>query len=130
MMFTKLHWHYLYVFLQSNLIEVVFYYLGLRSFVPRKLTRSLNESERILFFICAVTAMNSITHPVMFFGIMNLKYTYLQNILFAEAFAVLSEAIFMIWLLDVSKLRAIAVAAIANLFSWQLSPLITYKLFS
>ncbi len=126
----KLHWQYLYVFLQSNSLEVPFYYLGLRSFAPRLLTRSLRESERILFFICAVTAVNSVTHPVVFFGIMNLKLTYLQNILIAETFAILSESIFMMWLLDVSKLRAIAVATIANLVSWQLAPLLTFKLFS
>lgn len=129
MMMTKIHWQYLYVFLQSNLLEVPFYYFGLRSLAPSLLTRSLYESERILFFLCAVTAINSVTHPVVFFGIMNLKATYLQNILMAEAFAILSEAIFMYWLLDVSKLRAMAVATIANLVSWQLAPLLTYRLF-
>lgn len=129
-MIAKLHWQYLYVFLQSNLLEVPFYYLGLRAFAPRLLTRSLRESERILFFFCAVTAINSVTHPVVFFGIMNLKYTYLQNILIAEGFAILSETIFMLWLLDISKTRAIVVATIANLVSWQLAPLLTYKLFS
>lgn len=130
MMMSKIHWQYLYVFLQSNLLEIPFYYLGLRSLAPGLLTRSLRETERILFFVCAVTAINSVTHPVVFFGIMNLKYTYLQNILFAETFAIVSEALFMLWLLDVGKFRAIAVATIANLVSWQLAPLITCKLFS
>lgn len=130
MMMTKIHWQYLYVFTQSTLLEIPLYYLGLRSLVPGLLTRSLRESERLLFFICAVTAVNSVTHPLVFFGIMNLKWAYLQNILVAEAFAILAEAIFMYWILDVSKLRALAVAAIANLVSWQLAPLLTFKLFS
>ena len=130
MMMTKIHWQYLYVFMQSNLFEIPFYYLGLRRLVPGRLTRSLRESERILFFICAVTAVNSVTHPFIFFGIMNLRSTYLQNILVAEAFAIFSEAIFMYWILDVTKLRAIAVATVANLVSWQLAPLLTFKLFS
>lgn len=129
-MMTKIHWQYLYVFMQSNLLEIPFYYLGLRSSVPGLLTRSLRETERLLFFFCAVTAINSITHPVVFFGIMNLDSTYLQNILLAEGFAILSETILMSMLLDITKTRAIAIATIANLISWQLAPLITFKLFS
>lgn len=127
-MMSKVHWQYLYVFMQSNCLELLIYYWGLRRFVPRKLTRSLNESERILFFLVAVTAINSLTHPVIFFGVMNLKLTYLQNILMAEVFAVVCEAAFMRSLLDISKKRAITVSAIANLASWQLAPLLTFKL--
>lgn len=130
MTMNSIHWHYLYVFLQSNLLELPIYYLGLRSLAPGLLTRSLRESERVLFFLCAVTAVNSLTHPMMFFGIMNLKYTYLQNILMAEAFSILSETIFIVWLIDVSKARAIVVATIANIVSWQLAPVLTFKIFS
>lgn len=125
-----MQWEYLYVFMQSNLLEIPFYYLGLRSFAPGLLTRSLRESERILFLICSVTVMNSVTHPVVFFGIMNLKLTYLQNILVAEAFAIISETAFTVWLLGVSKFRATIVATVANLVSWQLAPLLTFKIFS
>ena len=77
----------------------------------------------------AVTAINSITHPVVFFGIMNLNKTYLQNILIAEGFVIAAEACYFKWLLDVDIFKAIAIAATANFVSWQLAPMMTYQLF-
>ena len=73
---------YLYIFLQSNLLEIPFYFL----FIKKK--------QKFLASAALVTAINSLTHPIVFFVIMNSKNSYLQNIIFAEVFAILVETIF------------------------------------
>lgn len=108
---------YLSIFLQSNLLEVPFYYLALR---PR------GSFAQVLVL---ATAINSLTHPIVFFLIMNLKLSYLQNILLAESFAILTEALFFWWLLKVTPLRSFMASLMANLASWQFAPILTYLLF-
>lgn len=108
---------YLYIFLQSNLLEVPIYYLFFK--------KNINFTKNLAF----VTAINSLTHPIVFVVLMNLKQSYLQNIMIAEIFAVLAETIFFISFLKTSYLRAFFAALIANFFSWQIAPMITYVLF-
>jgi hypothetical protein len=73
-----------------------------------------------------VTGINSLTHPIVFFFIMNLKLTYLQNILIAESFAILAEAGILWWILSEKFWKCLTISALANFSSWQLSPMVTY----
>lgn len=105
---------YLYIFLQSNLLEVPFYYL---------LFRKNTRFSKVLFL---TTAINSLTHPIVFFIIMNMENSYLTNILLAETFAVVIEALFFYFVLRLTVKRALLGSLIANLVSWQFAPMITY----
>lgn len=107
---------YLYVFLQSNLLEVPFYHWGFG--------RSLADRWRDSLWW--VTAINSLTHPIVFFVIMNLNGTYLQNILLAEAFAIGAETAYFRFLTRSPWWRCLAVSAVANVVSWQAAPALTY----
>ena len=105
---------YFYIFFQSNLLEVPFYYFFLK------------KNNSFLKILTLTTAINSLTHPIVFFGLMNLKNSYLQNILVAETFAILTEALFFYFVLNLNFKRAFSGSFIANLVSWQVAPLITY----
>lgn len=105
---------YVYVFLQSNLLEVPFYFLFFRKRV------------KALEALVVVTAINSITHPLVFFAFMNMKQTYLFNILVSEIFAVAVESFFFLRVLKIGFFKAFAAALVANLASWQLAPILTY----
>lgn len=70
--------------------------------------------------------MNSLTHPLIFFVIMNLRLTYLQDILLAEVFAITIEAALLARFAGTSWRFALAVSAFANFVSWQLAPMLTY----
>jgi hypothetical protein len=74
--------------------------------------------------------MNSVTHPVVFFGIMNLPFTYLENILLAESFAVVAEAACLFVVLQPRNIRSVLgcifTSLVANLVSWQIAPMLTY----
>lgn len=111
---------YLYLFLQSNLLEWPVY-------LPLLMWRRGRFTA--LQAIVIVTAMNAVTHPFVFFGIMNLKLTYLQNILLAESFAIVTEGIFLRWLLRDSVASAMTMSLCANLLSWQWAPILTYLVF-
>jgi hypothetical protein len=108
---------YLYIFLQSNLIEVFIYYIFYRKFM------SFGKSTAL------VTFSNSLTHPIVVFGFMTSGLSYLKSVLVAEAFAIIAE-----WLLHgyfgrVAYRRTFIASAVANLVSWQLAPILTYYLF-
>lgn len=105
---------YLYIFLQSNLLEVPFYRL------------LLGQKKSWLKSTMQVTAINSLTHPIVFFVIMNAQNTYLQNILLAEGFAIVAETLFFFGVMKVNFVRALVAATVANLVSWQLAPMLTY----
>lgn len=111
---------YLYLFLQSNLLEWPLY---LPFLVWRG--RGLRWFEAAV----VITLMNAVTHPLVFFGFMNLPLSYLQNILLAESFAILSEGLFLAWFLRERRLATLAVSALANLLSWQWAPILTYLAF-
>lgn len=107
---------YLYIFLQSNLLEVPFYHWILR------------RKKSFLKSTLLVSAINSLTHPIVFFVIMNFETSYLQKILIAEGFAVVAETAFFSRILGFPLLRAFCAAVVANLVSWQLAPMLTYTL--
>ncbi len=108
---------YLYIFLQSNILEIPIYWLCFRKKLSFKSTA------------ISVTAINSLTHPIVFFVFMNFHQSYLQNILLAEAFAISTEALFFSRVLKLSWPSAIFASVLANLISWQLAPMLTYLLF-
>lgn len=115
---------YLFLFLQSNILEW-----------PLYLTRFSGESlgfpknwhwwKSALF----ITVMNSITHPMVFFGFMNLPLPYLANILFAEAFAITAETLILKRFLRMTWWSSFMTSLLANLLSWQIAPMLTYSLF-
>lgn len=107
---------YLYIFLQSNLLEVPVYYLFFR------------KQKSLFQTLLLVTAINSLTHPVVFFVIMNFKLTYLTNILLAETFAIVAETLFLHKVCGFDGWNSFRAAFYANLVSWQLAPMLTYLL--
>ena len=110
---------YFWIFLQSNLLEVPFYFYFFR-------TCGWSLARTALF----VTMMNAVTHPAVFFGIMNLPLTYFENIVIAESFAVLVEAACLVIVLrprdGKTALGCLVTSFVANLVSWQLAPVLTY----
>jgi hypothetical protein len=114
--------NYFLVFLQSNLLETPVYF-------PFLFASALKQKD---FFtaLTIVTAMNAITHPIVFFFIMNLKRTFLLNILTAECFAIVAES-WMLYKISGEKYRSCLFASLcANFFSWQISPMLTYSLYA
>lgn len=108
------YWHYLQIYLQSNLLEV----LPLLLIWPRW-RPGLKNALRI-------SVLNSITHPIVFFGLMRLPLSYLANILIAESFAILSEGYAY---RRMGLKNPWAASLWANLVSWQLAPLFTVYFF-
>ncbi len=104
---------YAYIFLQSCALEMPIY-LALANRTPR------------WQMALGIFAMNSVTHPVVFFGIMNLPLTFLHTILLAEAFAVVTEALVLTRFARLNLRRAMTASVVANLFSWQFGPVLTY----
>lgn len=108
---------YFYTTIQSNLLEIPVYYLFYR--------KHLNLRQVALI----ATFANAITHPWVFFGFMGVGISYFTSVLLAESFAVLSEGPLHSYAGRLMLRRTLAAALIANLFSWQLAPAITYFLF-
>lgn len=111
---------YLYVFMQSNLLEF-FVYLP---FLMR-----VRKSKSVLENSFFITLMNACTHPIVFFLLMGMRQTYLMNIVTAESFAILAEAWVLMRFLKIRGGKAILVSFGANLMSWQLAPILTYGIF-
>ncbi len=111
---------YLYIFLQSNFLEVPFYFFLLRAFLPK------SKLEAVFL----LSLMNSLSHPIVFFGLMSLPMSYLSVILIAEIFAITSEAVFLHKTQKIPLMLALKTSTIANLVSWQLGPVLTYLIFS
>lgn len=109
---------YLYIFLQSNLLEVPFYFLFFK------------KNNSFLKILCLTTGINSLTHPIVFFVLMNLKTSYLNTILIAEAFAVTAEMILFCKFLELNLTKSFLGSLTANLASWQFAPMITYWILS
>lgn len=111
---------YVLLFLQSNLLEWPIYLARFPGRAPGW------DWKRTALF---VTVLNSVTHPLVFFGFMNLPLPYIANILLAEAFAILAEAwAFRRWMGRPFG-DALLTSALANLLSWQLAPMLTYSFF-
>lgn len=111
-------WHYLYIFVQSNLIEIpVFYFFYRGSFSLRKTA-------------VITTGSNLITHPVVFFGFLSSGFSILTSILSAELFAMVSEGLLHRHYLRSKPLSSFMAASLtANFVSWQFAPVLTYYLF-
>lgn len=111
---------YLFFFLQSNLLEWPVYLSRLSD------RKSGWDWKRTALF---VTVLNSVTHPLVFFGFMNLPLPYLANILLAETFAIAAEAAALNRFAGRSWKDALLTSTCANLLSWQLAPMLTYSFF-
>lgn len=109
------NWHYLYVFAQSNLLEIAF----LLFLWPRVRPKGK--------WFWRVTATNAVSHPIVFFALMKLPFGYIWNILIAEAFAIGFEAFVYRRIFKLE--RALTASLLANLVSWQLAPPLTALLF-
>lgn len=106
-------WSYAYIFAQSCALEIpVFLVLGVRG--------PWRRGARFVF------VMNSVTHPIVFFGLMNLPLTFLQTISLAEAFAIVAETLVLWRLAPVRFRRALLASGLANFISWQFAPILTY----
>lgn len=111
---------YFYVFLQSNLLELPVYLAALAAFGYGR-----GAIERAAF----ATAMNSLTHPIVFFVIMSLKASFLTCILTAEGFAIGAECAMLVLVAGLPLGRALVVSLAANLVSWQIGAMLTFALF-
>ena len=108
---------YLQLFLQNYLLECCillpcFYKKG----VARVLTVAL--------------LANAVTHPLVVFGFLGVSgLTLAKSLLAAEAFAVGFEAVAYHYTVPVRWWAAIGVSLLANLFSWEIGPRLSYLLF-
>jgi hypothetical protein len=113
-----MNWHYLYIFLQSNALEIPVFYLFYRGLFSLKRTAMIT------------TASNLITHPVVLFGFLASGFSILHSIVWAEIFAVVSESFLHRHYLKQKPLsRFIFASLAANLVSWQFGPVLTYWFF-
>ncbi|MBY0316660.1 MAG: hypothetical protein K2Q26_14140 [Bdellovibrionales bacterium] len=117
---------YFYVFLQSNLLEVPFYFMIYKEVRRLKLIR-IHHDLWDFFFL--VTLSNMMTHPIVFFVIMSAKISFLSGILVAEGFAIFAETLLHHFVFKIPLKYTFTASTLANLVSWQLGPMITYALF-
>jgi hypothetical protein len=115
---------YLFLFWQSNLLEWPIY-LSKFSDKSAGLPKNWRWWKSALF----ITVMNSMTHPIVFFGFMNLPLPYLANILLAEVFAITAETFILKKFLRMTWWSSLLTSLLANLLSWQIAPMLTYSLF-
>lgn len=113
---------YLFIFFQSNLLEWPIYLLRLKQ-QPAFHFASWAKTAGF------VTVLNSVTHPLVFFGFMNLPLPYLANIILAETFAIGTEAFLLRRFAKLTWLSALITSLMANLLSWQIAPMLTYAFF-
>ncbi|MGE4134038.1 MAG: hypothetical protein AB7F86_20545 [Bdellovibrionales bacterium] len=109
---------YLYTTVQSNLLEIPIYY-----FIYRR--RGLSFARVALI----TTLANGVSHPWVFFGFMGVGISYFSSVLMAESFAVLSEGAMHGWSARLPLRTTLRASLLANLFSWQVAPAISYALF-
>lgn len=110
--------NYFEIYFISNALELPVYLFFLRK------EQKWTVVEKIAF----ITGLNAITHPIVFFGIMNLKFSFLINILVAEFFAIITEGMVLSRLMGKIPAQGIALSFLANSVSWQLGPVITFSL--
>lgn len=109
-------WSYLYTFIQSNLLEIpIFLYFYMK-------LRSQHRGRPLLI----VSFANSLTHPLVFFGFMGWGWSYLTSILWAEAFAIVSETVLHSYFGRLPLSQAFHASLLANFFSWQVAPIVTF----
>lgn len=108
---------YLYIFFQSNLLEIPVYWIFFR--------KSYSVSKVVIF----TTLVNSLTHPIVFFILMGLHRSYLNNIILAELFAIIVETLFFSRIIKISFMKSLFASIFANIVSWQIAPILTYIVF-
>lgn len=111
------HADYIYIFLQSNWIEVLIYFLFYRA--------CLGFGQ----VVTLTTLSNSLTHPIVFFGFMKSGMSYMTSIFLAEGFAILAEMFLHGYFGKMSYRRTGLASLVSNLVSWQMAPILTYLLF-
>jgi hypothetical protein len=101
--------------------------LELFVYVPALKSKKLRTWDKVIFF----TMCNALTHPPVFFGFMTAPIPVLSAILWAEAFAVIVEAllIYKFFPAKISIAKIFLISLVANLVSWQLSPILTWLFF-
>lgn len=112
-----MNWQYVLTFLQSSCLEVPIYYFFYR--------RQMKFREVLIL----VTLANCFTHPWVFFGFMGSGWSYLISVIAAESFAVGGETILHGAAGRLSFRQTFVAALLANLFSWQVAPILTYAFF-
>ena len=112
-----MNFEYVYTFMQSNLLEVPVYWLFYR--------KRLGIGRTLLL----VTLANAVTHPLVFFGFMGSRLSFLTSIVLAEIFAVVAETLLDRTFAQIPLGLAFVAALAANLFSWQLAPILSYFIF-
>ncbi len=106
---------YVYTFLQSSTLEFPLCAYAFRRKVS--LWRSL----------LLVTLVNLVTHPIVFFGFMSSRLPYVWAVPLAEVFAMVSEMfLYYFFLRGLTFRRAFVASLVANLFSWQVAPVMTW----
>ena len=112
---------YVYIFLQSNGLEIPVFWLMYRIWsIPK------TGFGRVAGY---TTLINLFTHPIVFFAIMPLKIPYIYTILLAEAFAIVGETLFHRKTFKICIRKAFLTSLLANLASWQVAPMLTYWIF-
>lgn len=76
-----------------------------------------------------VALTNACIHPLYFFGFMSSGQAYLWSVFWGQIFAVFGDAFIQSWAARIPIERAIAASLVANLVSWQLTPLLTWALY-
>ncbi len=120
---------YLLTYLQSNFLEVPFFFIA-HSLMGVRTTKRLGMSLGMSVLI--TTFANAITHPLVFFLWLSsgLQLTWFGGILLAEAFAVVTEtALHGYTMKPHTKQGWFVLAAgsiIANLVSWEFGPILTW----
>jgi hypothetical protein len=108
--------------MQSNLLEIPIYY-----FVYFKLFK---QKKSFFSVLKATTVCNLLTHPIVFFVIMSIKIPLVFAILLAEFFAITSETILHKGVFSKERIVIHFYASLmANLFSWQFAPILTFLIF-
>ena len=115
------NWSYVYIFIQSNLLEIPIYFIAYFYFM---------KQQTSVLEVCKITSIcNLITHPIVFFFIMTLKIPYIFSILIAEAFAIVSESFLHNKYFRAKPRQTVTASIMANLVSWQVAPAMTYFIF-
>jgi hypothetical protein len=115
---------YLYTFFQTNILEVIIFYLFYSIvFFKKNSIHNFGKTALLTHF------GNCVTHPIVFFGFMGIKMTYLKSVLIAEVFAFLTEGLLHFYFGKIPFKKAMSASLLANFFSWQIEPIISYFLF-
>ena len=93
----------------------------------RGLYPSLPVAHKFFCVVPSPASNNLVTHPIVFFGFMSSRLPYVWAVPLAEVFAVVSEMfLYYFFLRGLTFRRAFVASLVANLFSWQVAPVMTW----